>query len=82
MRISMRVVAIMVSAAVMIWGCGKGTQGTEVAPGRWQIVNVASEQSKSTVLLDSATGDTWVACEGEKGSLKWCYRPRVRSGEQ
>jgi len=49
---------------------------TSGPPGRWQIVNGTPEQAGNIMLLDSATGQTWVICTDEQGTRIWCSLER------
>lgn len=44
--------------------------------GRWQVVNGTPDMARNIMLLDSVTGQTWIACTGEAGN-SWCYMPRT-----
>jgi hypothetical protein len=43
----------------------------EPQPGRYQVLNPAAPMMRSVMLLDTATGDTWVLCEVGNES-NWC----------
>jgi hypothetical protein len=43
-----------------------------VAAGRWQVVNGAPEFRGMVMLLDTATGQTWISCVDTEGSNGWC----------
>ncbi len=45
--------------------------------GRWQVVNGTPEMTRNIMLLDTATGDTWVVCTLEGGTQGWCFMPRT-----
>ena len=46
-------------------------------PGRYQIVNGAGDLVPSIMLLDTATGDSWVTCgNAEIGRWHWCDMQR------
>jgi len=47
------------------------------APGRWTIVNGTPGFAKNIMLLDTATGDTWVKCEDSEGVDMWCSVART-----
>lgn len=44
--------------------------------GRWQVVNGTPDMARNIMLLDSVTGQTWIACTSEDGN-SWCYMPRT-----
>jgi len=50
-----------------------------VSAGRWQIVNGAPEFRNMVMLLDTATGQTWVSCVDD-GAQGWCKMFRSESG--
>jgi hypothetical protein len=41
------------------------------AGGRFQVVNGTPDQARNIMLLDSTTGDTWVAC-ADAETRGWC----------
>ena len=56
-----------------------GRGGVTVTQGRWTIVNGTPEQARNIMLLDTATGETWVVCESADGSTGWCRLERSDS---
>ncbi len=40
--------------------------------GRWQVVNGAPEFRNMVMLLDTATGQTWIQCADSQGAQGWC----------
>lgn len=49
-------------------------------PGRYVVVNPTPEFSRNIMLLDTATGKTWIACTSSDGDLNWCAMTRSESG--
>jgi hypothetical protein len=56
-------------------------QALEAQPGRWVVVNPTPQFVSNTLLLDTATGDTWARCAlGQEdaeffpteGNIGWC----------
>jgi len=47
-----------------------------VSAGRWQVVNGAPGYRGMVMLLDTATGHTWIACRAKDGADGWCRRTR------
>jgi len=43
-----------------------------VTAGRWQVVNGAPEFRGMVMLLDTATGDTWISCVDDDKANGWC----------
>lgn len=54
-------------------------QTNPYTPGRWQIVNPTPAMARNIALLDTATGNTWIMCIGEHGSVNWCLAERTDS---
>ena len=50
--------------------------------GRWQVVNGSPEFRGSVMLLDTATGDTWIACSNAEKAEGWCrmFRSNAPTG--
>jgi hypothetical protein len=46
------------------------------AAGRYQIVNGTPEYAANIMLLDTATGDSWIKCASEEVGSLWCKMPR------
>ena len=44
--------------------------------GRFRVVNGTPEMARHIMLLDTATGQTWVVCDFESGSMGWCRMPK------
>ncbi|SRR5258708_4171790 len=44
----------------------------EPAGGRWQIVNPSPPMMRTIMLLDTATGQTWISCETKEAGTAWC----------
>ena len=44
--------------------------------GRYQIVNGTPEYAANIMLLDTATGDSWINCSSEDIGSMWCKMPR------
>jgi hypothetical protein len=44
---------------------------SSTSSGRYQVVNGTPELSKNIMLLDSATGQSWIICNGDNGA-QWC----------
>jgi len=40
--------------------------------GRWTVVNGTPEYAMNIMLLDTATGDTWLKCGDKDGVTYWC----------
>lgn len=54
----------------------------QVSAGRYQIVNGTPDQARNIMLLDTATGQSWISCIGELDGGKttatqWCKIPRT-----
>jgi hypothetical protein len=47
--------------------------------GRWQIINPVPSAARFTMLLDTATGNTWVACADGANEQRWCAVERTNS---
>ena len=48
---------------------------TPTVVSRWQVVNPTPTFQGNTMLLDSATGQTWITCVGA-GVTGWCDMER------
>lgn len=44
--------------------------------GRYQIVNGTPEFAANIMLLDTATGDSWVKCSSDEIGNLWCRMPK------
>lgn len=55
-----------------------------VAAGRWQVVNGAPEFRNMVMLLDTATGDTWIECQDAQEAQGWCrmFRSAAATGKK
>lgn len=49
------------------------------APGRFQVVNGTPSLTRNIMLLDTATGRTWVVCGDENVASAWCAMPLTQS---
>jgi hypothetical protein len=62
--------------SVAIFGGIAATHAAGGSPhviGRFQVVNPTHEFRGSTMLLDTATGETWMVCGGPKEPpSRWC----------
>jgi hypothetical protein len=47
------------------------------ATGRWTIVNGTPGFAQNIMLLDTATGDSWVKCQNSEGVSMWCVVART-----
>lgn len=49
--------------------------------GRWQLFHGPPTGLYRTFLIDTATGDTWIACDmaEDKNHEGWCFMPRTAS---
>jgi len=45
---------------------------SSTSSGRYQVVNGTPELSKNIMLLDTATGRSWILCRDESKSDLWC----------
>lgn len=52
----------------------------QIKVDRYKIVNPLPGAALNIMLLDSATGDTWVSCVDSKGITMWCVVEK--GGEQ
>lgn len=48
-----------------------------VSNGRWQVVNGRPEGARTIMLLDTATGNTWILCAGAEVGDQWCRVSRT-----
>jgi hypothetical protein len=76
MKRSAIVIAVIGCVVALLAGQEALAQARAVASstvsGRWQIVNPTPERAMYIMLLDTATGATWIACSGEGGTQTWC----------
>jgi len=54
-----------------------------VTSGRWQVVSGAPEFRDMVMLLDTATGQTWIQCSNDQGAQGWCrmFRSEAATGQ-
>jgi hypothetical protein len=52
--------------------------GTIPTTGRFQVVDPTPDIVRNVTLLDTATGETWLLCNGKDGTV-WCVVPRTES---
>jgi len=50
------------------------------ASGRWQVVNGSPTALRTVMLLDTATGDTWIFCASADKVDGWCRMSRSDAG--
>lgn len=69
---------VLASVAAITFAQGRSTlpQPVTVASGRFLIVNGTPEFSNNIMLLDTATGDSWIYCAHQNGVSGWCFMPR------
>lgn len=74
----------------------KHRQIVKSGPGRFQIVNGTPDMARNIMLLDTETGDAWVACEDQNKpddsqphyvdpastGHRWCFIPKDYKTEQ
>lgn len=83
------VLALAVSAAVTVLSVGtweriqnskaiadglKNVSPTEI--GRYQVTNPTPSIARNSMLLDTATGQTWVLCLTPTSETEWCAMDR------
>jgi hypothetical protein len=51
-------------------------RAADLAIGRWTIVNGTPDMARHIMLLDTATGDSWIVCDSEDGATGWCRLER------
>lgn len=62
----------------------EGVQAQSGQPGRYQIINGTPAMAQNIMLLDTATGQSWITCNNEKGGTGWCllFRTNVSSSSK
>ena len=78
--------AIAIGLLVAIGDLPSRRASAQTAPsGRYQVLNAASPQLNTTILLDTATGAAWVICPLNPNStspqkvISWCRMPRAET---
>lgn len=60
---------------VAVWGTlMERTSAQASGFGRYQVVNGTPDVARNIMLLDTASGDTWIYCNE---SPSWCKMPRL-----
>lgn len=82
----MRIVGAVVAGlfVLAVWagvGYAAPRQLSSGAAGRFQVVNPTPDMSRNIMLLDSMTGETWIACDSRdpdgSATTQWCVIPRT-----
>lgn len=70
------VLAVFLSAAAALYAQQSKPVPVESlfpkAPGRFMVTNPTPELARNAMLVDTATGDTWLLCGDTDGSSGWC----------
>ena len=77
--------SVLLAVLLMAVAASLGAQATPIpvpvtaTAGRWQVVNGRPESAGTIMLLDTATGNTWVLCGGADAGDQWCRMPKSDS---
>jgi hypothetical protein len=79
-----RTVAFLAAAALVAVGAalpalGQSRSVAQSVGGRYQVVNGTPDMARNIMLLDTATGNTWILCGDPQGVSQWCQMDRSRS---
>jgi hypothetical protein len=72
------VATALAAVSIATFARGEAKATVQSGSGRYQVVNGTPEMARNIMLLDSATGETWIACIGEGGASNWCHMVRTR----
>lgn len=80
-----RTVALLAGATALIavgsgWpALAESRSVVQSTGGRYQIVNGTPEMTRNIMLLDTATGNSWIICGDKDGVSHWCEMDRGHS---
>lgn len=78
----MKTIVIAALAAVAAAGfaaAAAAASGATFQAGRWLLFHGSPRMAYQTILLDTATGSTWIRCQLERGADAWCVMPLTQA---
>ncbi len=72
--------AVVVSLHAQGKPAAQGSLSGVSGNGRWQVVNGSPTALRTVMLLDTATGDTWIFCASTDKVDGWCRMTRNDAG--
>lgn len=70
----------VLTGSIVLTGCVPPTTQAPAAAaelGRFQIINGTPQFARTTMLLDTVTGESWILCSTPEAGDAWCAMPRM-----